>query len=114
MICFSDSSPLSPSASTLNDNWPKKYRWFATGGVDTTSSSNLITATTELMKHDDWTSNEFGACETEIQLPGQIGLSGQCAIQINAVETAIIGGADANNTVNNFVIRRFENLIRLP
>ena len=103
-LSLRDSNPLSPAPSSVNDNWPKKYRWFATGGVDLSSAVNTLTASTELMKHDDWTSNEFGSCETEIQLPGEIGLAGHCAIQINSVETAIIGGTDINNTVNNFVI----------
>jgi hypothetical protein len=65
----------------LNDAWPKKYRWFATGGSG--ASGSTITNTTELMKHDDWTSNEFGSCEVEIQLPGGLGLSGQCAVQVS-------------------------------
>jgi len=88
---------MSPSTAGLNHNWPEKYRWFATGGGDFSG----YLGTTELFKHNDWTSNEFGECDTEVQLPGGIGLVGHCAIQINSVETAIIGGSDFNGTINN-------------
>jgi hypothetical protein len=102
-LFFSASRPQYPETSGINDNWPTKYRWWATGGQEMSGGVTTVSASTEIFKHDDWTSAEIQPCETNIQLPGAIGLSGQCVIQINSVETAVIGGKTANGTVNNFV-----------
>jgi hypothetical protein len=101
------SDPSSPQygGNGENDDWPVDYSWWATGGF---TSSLVPSNTTEIYQHGRWDSAEIEPCDSDILLPEGVGLATQCAVQINAYETAIIGGVDANGKVNNDVSLNYE------
>lgn len=102
-----DSEMRIPKAPGNNYGWNDDTNWFATGGAASAGGAN--TATTEVSDGHGWEKAENEVCDYNIMMPTGIGLNGQCIVQINAYETALIGGS-INATTPSYNIYVFNSL----
>jgi hypothetical protein len=93
----------------MNNDWPMNYHWWANGGFNFDNLPDFIEFSTEVLQNGEWKNIELPPDDTNILLPK--GLYSHCSVQINAHETAVIGGIyNLFNNVNNEVRCIFGNL----